>query len=75
LEPFYGVVIESAKNLKKGAVCTVIVKTGTLQVGDTIYSQDGQKTKIRALMNFKGENVRKVLPGDPAEILGFAKAV
>jgi len=75
LEPFYGVVIESAKNPKKGAVCTVIVKTGTLQVGDTIYSQDGQKTKIRALMNFKGENVRKVLPGDPAEILGFAKAV
>ncbi|MFH1407582.1 MAG: translation initiation factor IF-2 [Patescibacteria group bacterium] len=74
-EPFYGVVIESGKDPKKGAVCTVIAKTGKLSVSDMAYSQDGQKTKIKALMDFRGKRVKKILPGEPMEVLGFTKPV
>ena len=74
-EPFYGVVIESGKDPKKGAVCTVVAKTGELAIGDTVYSQDGQKTKVKALMDFRGKRVKKIFPGDPVEVLGFTKPV
>jgi len=74
-EPFYGVVIESWKDPKKGSVCTVVSKNGQLSIGDTVYSQDGQKAKIKALMDFKGKAVKKILPGDPVEVLGFERPV
>ncbi|MFH1566334.1 MAG: translation initiation factor IF-2 [bacterium] len=72
-EPFSGIIIESKKDPKKGAVCSIVAKNGKLSVGNTIYSQDGQKIKIRALVDFKGSKIKTVFPGDPVEVLGFTK--
>lgn len=63
------VVIESSRD-KRGAFANVIVRNGTLMVGEDIYAEN-VGFRIRALFNYKGESVREVLPGEPAQILGF----
>jgi len=67
------VVIESFLDQKKGPVATVIVKQGQLREGDAIYAGTTQG-KIKALYNYQGQNLNLVLPGEPAQILGFKQA-
>lgn len=68
--PLQAVVIESSLDKKRGPVATVIVKQGTLRLGDQLNL--GQATgKIKALFNEKRERMPAVLPGFPAQILGF----
>lgn len=65
-----GVVIESKLDQKKGPVATVIIKTGTLKIGDQIQA-GGAIGKVKALTDDQGQKLGKVLPGQPAQILGF----
>ncbi|MDZ7586341.1 MAG: GTP-binding protein, partial [Patescibacteria group bacterium] len=68
--PLQAVVIESFLDKKRGPMATVIVKQGTLKLGDELNL--GQAVgKIKALFNEKGEKQSQVLPGCPAQILGF----
>ena len=62
------VVIETSKD-KSGPLVNVIVRNGTIKVGETLYIENGC-AKIRNLKTNKG-NVKVVFPGDPAQILGF----
>ena len=64
------IIIEAKMDKKKGALVNVIVKDGTLKVGDEVYAS-GKVAKIRSLMNDKGQMVKEAFPGDPVEILGF----
>ncbi|NBO17308.1 MAG: translation initiation factor IF-2 [Proteobacteria bacterium] len=64
------IIIEAKMDKKKGALVNVIVKDGTLKVGEEVYAS-GKIAKIRSLMNDKGQMVKEALPGDPVEILGF----
>lgn len=65
------VVIESKMDKNRGPLATVIVKSGLLKVGDEVFV-DNVKSKIRALINYKNEQIREVSPGMPAEILGLS---
>jgi translation initiation factor IF-2 len=66
------VVIESRLSRKKGAIATVLVKSGVLRIGDNFVI--GAATgKVRALFNDKGEKVSKALPGMPVELLGISE--
>ena len=67
------VIIESKLDRKKGIVVSCIVKNGTLRTGDAVTAS-GITTKVRALMNDRGEVVKESVPGDPVEILGFSTA-
>lgn len=69
-EPFEAVVIETSKG-KQGPMTSVVVKNGTLKVGEVV-SADEISTKVRALFNHLGKTVKEILPGEPAQILGFA---
>lgn len=62
-------VIES-KLSKAGPAATVIVKNGTLKVGDEIVAS-GLVSKIRGLVSDKGEILKEALPGQPVEVTGF----
>jgi translation initiation factor IF-2 len=62
------VVIETTKD-RRGPVANVVIRNGTLKVGDTVYTESGS-AKIRSLISDKGQ-VKEVLPGEPAQILGF----
>jgi translation initiation factor IF-2 len=67
-----GVVIESRLSRKKGPIATVLIKSGTLKVGDH-FAIETTVGKVRALLNHKGEKVTKVEPGAPVEILGISE--
>ena len=56
--------------LQKGALATVIVKAGTLSVGNYMVV-DGFYGKVRAIFNDQGKQVKSLYPGDPGEILGL----
>ncbi len=67
--PLEAVVIETGKG-KAGPVASVVVRNGTLMVGDQIVVED-VSCKVRALLDDKGVRTKIVLPGYPSIILGF----
>src|SRR5215207_53365 len=65
-----GVVIESKLDPGRGPVVTVLVQRGTLRVGDAVVS-GAHFGKVRALQDYTGKRIKQVVPGQPAEVLGF----
>jgi translation initiation factor IF-2 len=65
-----GVVIESKLDPGRGAVVTVLVNRGTLQVGDAIVA-GAHWGRVRALHDYKGRKVKEATPSEPVEVLGF----
>ena len=65
-----GVIIEAKLDKSRGAIATMLVQRGTLDVGDTIVvgSVIG---RIRAMTNEKGKKVKKAGPSTPVEITGL----
>jgi translation initiation factor IF-2 len=68
--PAIGTVVEARLDRMKGSMCTVLVRTGTLKVGDTVVvgSVFG---KVRAMYNDRGKTIKVAGPSFPAEILGL----
>lgn len=69
-DPFYAVVIESHLSDKRGAVCTVIVKSGTLEKSEGVFA-NGNETTVKRLEDFRGQSMKKAFPSQPVTILGF----
>ncbi len=65
-----GAVIEARLDKAKGAIATMLVQRGTLDMGDTIVvgSSIG---RIRAMTNDKGKKVKSAGPSTPVEIMGL----
>jgi len=68
--PAEATVIETKVDKKRGYVATVIVSKGKLKVGDSFVCGSSYG-KVRALFDDKGETLQELLPGEPAEVLGF----
>ncbi len=71
--PLEAVVIESTKDDKRGSVASVIVQQGTLQPRQDMYVADDSEVvgRVRGLFDENGKQLKQVLPGSPAEILGL----
>ena len=69
-KPASGVIIESKLDRQRGPTATLLVQDGTLSVGQHVTA-GGAWGRVRAMSNDRGEAVKQVLPGTPAEILGF----
>lgn len=67
---FSGVVVETRHDKHRGVLVTIIVKEGTLRVGDTVYAEQ-VKAKVRAMTDSRGKSVRDALPGMPVEVMGW----
>jgi translation initiation factor IF-2 len=65
-----GIVVESKLDPGRGAVATVLIQRGTLHVGDALFAGP-HWGKVRAMNDFLGNRVKRALPGEPVEILGF----
>lgn len=68
--PAHGTIIEAQLDKGRGPVATVLVQRGTLQIGDTIIAGTAYG-KVRAMINDRGEKVKKALPSTPVEVLGL----
>ncbi len=66
-----GVVIEARLDKGRGPVASVLVQNGTLHIGDFIIAGTACG-KVRAMINDRGEKVKKAGPSMPVEILGLA---
>lgn len=64
------VVIETSKE-KAGLSVSVVVRSGTLKSGETLYT-DSSECKVRGIFDYKGVSVKEILPGQPGQILGFS---
>ena len=67
-----GVVIEARLDKGKGAIASLLVQRGKLDVGDTIVvgSTIG---RIRSMVNDKGKKVKSAGPSTPVEIMGLTE--
>jgi len=70
--PLEAIVIESRLENNRGPVATVIVKKGTLKLGDIIFA-DNIQGKAKALIDSSGKPIKEAGPSTPVEILGFTK--
>jgi len=69
--PAQGAVVEAAISKGRGAVATVLVKNGTLRVGDLVFAGH-YYGKVKAMINDKGQWVKEAGPSVPVEILGLS---
>ena len=69
-KPANGVVIEAKLDRKRGPNTTVLIQDGTLNVGDFIVAGSAYG-RVKAMNNDQGKPGQSVLPGYPAEGLGF----
>ena len=67
-----GVVIEARLDKGKGAIASMLVQRGSLDVGDTVVvgSTIG---RIRSMINDKGKKVKTAGPSTPVEIMGLTE--
>lgn len=65
-----GAVIEAKLERGRGSVATVLVRRGTLSVGD-IFVAGTEWGRVRALIDDHGRNVVKAGPAMPVEVLGL----
>jgi len=65
-----GVIVEARLDKGRGPVATVLVKNGTLKIGDTIVAGTAYG-RVRAMVNDLGERVKAAGPSDPVEVIGF----
>lgn len=66
-----GVIVEAELDKGRGAVSTVIVKEGTLRIGDCVVSGI-HSGKIKALTDDKGKAVKSIGPSLPVKVMGFS---
>ena len=67
---FEGIVIESKKDRFKGVVATVLVKNGTLRLGDNIFA-DGVGGKVKSMIDSFGQPVKETELSQPVELMGW----
>ena len=66
-----GVAIEANLDRGRGATATVLVQTGTLQVGDAIVTGSAYG-RVRAMLDEHGKNVKEAGPSRPVQVLGLS---
>lgn len=65
-----GTIIESKIDKGRGIVATILIKNGTLHIGDFVVSGVASG-RVRAMMDYNGKSVTSAGPSDPVSILGF----
>ncbi len=69
----HGTIVESSVEKGRGPVSTVLVQSGTLNVGDMIVS-GGEYGRVRAMFDETGRPVKSAGPSIPVQVLGLSGA-
>jgi translation initiation factor IF-2 len=65
-----GVAIEANLDRGRGSVATVLIQSGTLEVGDAIVAGSSHG-RVRAMFDENGDAVEKAYPSRPVQVLGL----
>jgi translation initiation factor IF-2 len=65
-----GTVIEAKLDKGRGPVATILVRRGTLKVGD-IFVCGAESGRVRALIDDQGKQIKTAGPSTPVEVLGL----
>lgn len=65
-----GTVVEAELDKGRGYVTTVLVQSGTLQIGDVILA-GSHYGKVKAMYDHRGKKVKKAEPSTPVLVLGL----
>ena len=68
--PAVAYVVEAKQEKGLGAVATVLMRQGTLKIGE-VFVVGETFGRVRGLINSNGERVKSVRPGQPAVVLGL----
>ena len=68
--PAEGANIEAKLERGRGSVATLLIKRGTIKVGD-VFVAGGEWGKVRALVDDRGQSVPSAGPAMPIEVLGL----
>ncbi|RYE05758.1 MAG: translation initiation factor IF-2 [Rickettsiaceae bacterium] len=68
-----GTVIEARMDKGKGIIVTILVRRGTLKIGDLVVAGCSYG-RVRRMINDKGINVHNASPSDPVEVHGLNEA-
>jgi translation initiation factor IF-2 len=68
--PAEGSIIEAKLERGRGPVATVLIKRGTLHMGD-IFVAGSEWGRVRALIDDRGNTIREAGPATPVEVLGL----
>ena len=66
-----GTVVESNVDKGAGPLATILIQNGTLYVGDQLCFNNIIYGKVKALKNYKGEDIDSAGPSVPAKIIGL----
>jgi translation initiation factor IF-2 len=69
-KPARGNVVEARLDRSRGANATVLVKEGTLRLGDLVVAGEAYG-KLRAMLGDKGQIINEAGPSTPVELLGL----
>jgi len=67
---FAGIVIEARLEPSEGPIVTILVRRGTLSVGDTIIAGTAYG-RIRRLRDWRGKSIKSIECGRPVEVVGL----
>jgi len=65
-----GTIVESSLDKGRGYIATILVKAGTLHMGDVLVA-GSFSGRIKALFNERGTNIQEAGPSTPVQILGL----
>ena len=66
-----GTIVESHVDKAAGPVATILIQNGTLHVGDQLCFEDVIYGKVKALSDYKGDNIKSAGPSVPVRVLGL----
>jgi translation initiation factor IF-2 len=66
-----GTIIESHVDKNAGPVATILIQNGTLRVGDQLCFEDIIYGKVKALSDYKGDDIKLARPSVPVRVLGL----
>jgi translation initiation factor IF-2 len=69
-KPARGTIIEAKLDKGRGPVATVLVREGTLKLGDPFVA-GAHHGRVRTMLDDRGQRVSQTGPSTPAEVVGF----
>lgn len=75
LDGLSGFVLESKHSNKKGYLVDVVLRSGVLNVSDTVVIGGRVVFKVRAITDGTGKNVKSISSGEPGQLLGLKESV